>query len=261
MSPADVPVAAPPLLLTLEAIAGRAGEIALGYFRRVVPARKADRTIVTQADREVEAYVASALAAGYPGAGILGEEGAVRAGEGDRCFVIDPIDGTSAFVAGLPTWCICIGLLESGVPAAGVVRLPCTGETYTAADGSAWWNGAALPRLDDGPPAGDPFVAVHSKAHRTHRVGALGKVRAMGSAAYHIALVARGVAWAAVLGDVRIWDLGAAGAVLQAVGGEFALLDGAPLHLADLLDGRRAPGDVVAGTPAAIAELRRRLAG
>ena len=63
------------------------------------------------ADREVEAYVAAALARLDPGAAILGEEGTVRAGEGDRWYVIDPIDGTSAFVAGLPTWCVSIGLV------------------------------------------------------------------------------------------------------------------------------------------------------
>jgi myo-inositol-1(or 4)-monophosphatase len=217
--------------------------------------------LVTLADREVEAYVASALARLDPGAAIVGEEGTVRVGEGDRAYVVDPIDGTSAFVAGLPTWCVSIGLLHAGVAVAGAVHLPCAAETYGADAGGAWWNGALLPCLGDEPPAGDPFVAVHSKAHRRHRLDAVGKVRSLGSAAYQAALVARGVARAALLGDVRIWDLAGVGAVLAAVGGVFEFLDGAPVVLGDLLDGRRAAGDVIAGTPASIAELREQLRG
>jgi fructose-1,6-bisphosphatase/inositol monophosphatase family enzyme len=72
-------------------------------------------------------------------------------------------------------------------------------------------------------------------------------------------LVARGVARAAFLGDVRVWDLAAAGAVLGAAGGVFEFLDGGQVSLGTLLDGRRAPDDVLAGTPAAIAELRTQL--
>jgi len=245
----------------LESIAVRAGEIALGYFRHVAPERKNDRTLVTQADREVETYVASALASADPGAGIVGEEGTGRAGQGGRCYVIDPIDGTSAFVDGLPTWCICIGQVEDGEAVAGVVHLPAAAETYSAAAGEAWWNGSRLPLLGDAPRLGDPFVAMDSKAHRRHRLDALAKVRSLGSAAYHAALVARGAARAALLGDVRVWDLAAPGALLAAVGGTLEFLDGDPVRLGDLLDGRPLAGDVLVGSPASVAELRALLRG
>src|SRR5262249_45937582 len=147
------------------------------------------------------------------------EEGTDRKGRGASCFVIDPIDGTAAFVAGLPTWCVCLGLMDAGSPRAGVVHLPCSREFYTAVDGRAWWNGVALGRLGDASPPVDPFVAVHSKAHRQHPFQRLPKLRSLGSAAYHTVLVARGVARAALLGDVRVWDLAAAGAALPAGGG------------------------------------------
>jgi myo-inositol-1(or 4)-monophosphatase len=245
----------------LESIAARAGEIALRHFQRVAPERKSDRSLVTSADREVEAYITAALTEAWPSVGIVGEEGTVRAGGGESRFVIDPIDGTSGFVAGLPTWCVCIGLVEGGQVRAGVVHFPCTGERYSAVGGQAWWNGTPLAPLDDAAPAGDPFVVVHSWAHRRHHLDRLGKLRSLGSAAYHTLLVARGAARAAILGRVRVWDLAGAGAVLAAVHGRFEFLDGGRLAIADLLDGQRAADDVVAGSPAALAELRAALAG
>src|SRR5258705_3129950 len=79
-APGEHMSAALPSRTELEAIATRAGRLALGHFRRVAPERKADRTLVTAADREVEAELVSALGALLPDAGIIGEEGAAREG-------------------------------------------------------------------------------------------------------------------------------------------------------------------------------------
>jgi 3'-phosphoadenosine 5'-phosphosulfate (PAPS) 3'-phosphatase len=68
------------------------------------------------------------------------------------------------------------------------------------------------------------------------------------------------VAEGALLGHVHLWDLAAPGAVLEAVGGRYEYLDGGPVDLAPLADGRRAPDYVLAGTPAAVAMLRPLLA-
>jgi fructose-1,6-bisphosphatase/inositol monophosphatase family enzyme len=81
-------------------------------------------------------------------------------------------------------------------------------------------------------------------------------VRSFGSAAYHVVLVARGAAEAAVLGRPHVWDLAAPGAVLAAVGGGYEYLDGGVVDLVSLLDGSRAPRDVLAGTPETLASLR-----
>src|SRR5437016_2597783 len=210
----------------LESIAFDAGNLALRHFRHVASERKADRTLVTAADREVEAFLVAALRSRLPEAGILGEEGTVHDGRGSYRIVLDPIDGTAAFVAGLPTWCICIGILRGDEPVAGVVHMPCAGETYSAVGGEAWWNGARLPVLTgDAASAGDRFIVAHAKAHLRHRIRYPGKVRSLGSSAYHAALVARGVAEVAILGHVHLWDVAAVGAVLQAVGGCFVYLD------------------------------------
>jgi myo-inositol-1(or 4)-monophosphatase len=244
----------------LEAIAERAGRIALGHFRRVTPERKADLTLVTAADREVEAELTSALGALLPDAGIIGEEGASRTGTGPYRIVLDPIDGTASFVAGLPTWCVCIGILEGARPVAGVVHLPACGETYSAIDGGAYLNGAALPALGGPDRPGDRFIVIHARAHLRHELRYAGKVRSLGSSAYHVALVARGAAEAAILGHVHLWDLAAPGALLAAVGGSYQYPDGREVDLSVLSDGRPAPDHVLAGTPAALSTLRPVLA-
>ncbi len=240
----------------LEAIAGRAGTLALAHFRRVTPERKADRTLVTAADREVEAVLVKELGALLPDAGILGEEGAAREGRGPYRIVLDPIDGTAAFVAGLGTWCVCIGILEGARPVAGVIHVPCLSETYSALDGAAFLNGTPLALLGDGAPAGDRFIVTHAHAHRRHRITYPGKLRSLGSTAYHVALVARGVAEGALLGHAHLWDLAGPGAILAAVGGRYEYLGGGPVDLGILGDGRRAPDYVLAGTPAALSALR-----
>ena len=245
----------------LEEIAQRAGTIALARFRRVKAERKPDRTLVTAADREVEAAIVSELGPLVPDAAILGEEGTARAGQGTYTIVIDPIDGTASFVAGLGTWCVCIGILEGARAVAGVVHVPCLGETYSADAGRAYLNGAPLPRLEAGATAGDPFIVTHARAHARQRIVYPGKVRSLGSTAYHIALVARGAAEGALLGRAHLWDLAGPGAILDAVGGRYEYLRGGGVDLAELLDGRRAPDYVLTGTPDAIATLRPLVGG
>jgi myo-inositol-1(or 4)-monophosphatase len=134
------------------------------------------------------------------------------------------------------------------------VHLPCFGETYSAADGQAWWNGAPIPGVPD--QSGDPFIAVDGKTHVRRRIDYPGKIRSLGSGAYHVVLVARGAAQAAVLGHAHVWDLVAPGAVLHATGGRYEYADGTPVDLGALVDGRRAPGEVLAGRPEVLARLR-----
>jgi myo-inositol-1(or 4)-monophosphatase len=240
----------------LEELVIQAGDIALRHFRKAEAERKPDRSLVTQADREVEAFLAAELASRMPDAGIIGEEGAAYAGVGPYRVVIDPIDGTSAFVAGLPTWCVCLGILRDEEPVAGATYMPCTRDLYGAADGTAWWNGRQLEPLTAGADGGERFLVADSEIHLRRRVAYRGKVRSFGSAAYHVVLVARGAAEAAVLGRPHVWDLAAPGAVLAAVGGRYEYLDGGVVDLAALLDGSRAPRDVAAGTPEILASLR-----
>ena len=237
-------------------IAGQAGAKALAHFRTVTPERKRDRTLVTAADREIEAFLVERLGPLFPAAGLVGEEGSREPSRDGTYWVIDPLDGTAAFVAGLPTWCICFGLLRDGEPTLGVVHLPITQETFIAIDGQAWLGTQALPRLSREPATiGDTFVLSHAKSHLRHQLRYPGKVRSLGSTAYHIVLVAQGVAEAALVGRVYLWDLVGPLAILRAVGGDALTLGGAALDLAGMLDGSPCADFAVAAARERLPEL------
>ncbi len=120
--------------------------------KRLVIETKADpHDVVSIADREVEDLIRTRIAAAFPGDAILGEEYGVSSGTSDYTWVIDPIDGTSPFVNGMPTWCISIAALRGEEIAIGVIYVPCNDELYAAADGmGATLNGKAL-KLDAKP--------------------------------------------------------------------------------------------------------------
>ncbi len=119
-----------------------AGPIALQYFRRRTGvSNKAGGGFfdpVTAADREIESRLRAEIGRIYPDHGIIGEEHGVTASAGGLSWVIDPIDGTRAFISGMPAWGIMIGLVEEGRPLLGVVHQPFTGETFSGDGATAW---------------------------------------------------------------------------------------------------------------------------
>lgn len=141
----------------LDAIGGRAafddlidavlaaGEVALGLFRAGAGSRalmKPDRSPVTEADRAVERQLRNFAAARFPQAGFFGEEEGGSAQNAGLRFVVDPIDGTRAFMRGLPTWSILVGLELDGAPVAGVAYMPASNDLFSAVSGhGAYANG------------------------------------------------------------------------------------------------------------------------
>jgi len=121
------------------ALAEQAGPIAAGYFRQRIDVVDKSRGVyfdpVTAADREVERFLRTEIATRFPGYGILGEEEGHTETDAARCWVIDPIDGTRAFITGMPAWGILLGLTEDGAPRAGVMHQPYIGETFYGAPG------------------------------------------------------------------------------------------------------------------------------
>ncbi len=129
-------------------IADEAGELALGFFRRPDSLRidrKGHQDFVSQADREVERLVRTRLAEAFPDDGIAGEEEAPTPGRSGFTWVIDPIDGTTNFINGIPAWTVVLAGVSGGRTQIGVIHDPCHDETFVAVRGQgATLNGERL---------------------------------------------------------------------------------------------------------------------
>jgi histidinol-phosphatase len=125
------------------ALARGAGDISLKYFRQQPEtSRKADGSFVTVADREAEAYLRRQIAERFPDDGVLGEEEGEHTGRSGRRWIVDPIDGTFAFVHGVPLYGVLIALEIDHQPVIGVVNMPALHELVTAAaDLGCFFNG------------------------------------------------------------------------------------------------------------------------
>lgn len=93
---------------------------------------------VTEADREAERVIREAILARYPDHGLLGEEFGELAGASDLRWVIDPIDGTRAFISGVPTWGTLVALCENNRPVLGMMSQPFVQEIFLGAPAGAW---------------------------------------------------------------------------------------------------------------------------
>lgn len=118
-------------------LADESGTIIRAGFRGTKEVlEKSDSTPVTPVDREAEVAIRRAIESEYPEHGIIGEEyGSLREGA-EFVWAVDPIDGTKAFVAGLPVFGILIALARHGVPVLGVIDQPCTAERWAGAAGA-----------------------------------------------------------------------------------------------------------------------------
>jgi histidinol-phosphatase len=122
------------LLQAAREISAEALETPLRYFRGGLDIQsKADESPVTRADRETEAVLRKAIAARFPGHGILGEEYGSENLEREIVWVIDPIDGTKSFISGSPLFGMLLAVLKNGKPVAGIIRMPALGECYGGA--------------------------------------------------------------------------------------------------------------------------------
>jgi histidinol-phosphatase len=117
-------------------LARGAGEITLQYFRKKPEtSKKSDGSYVTIADREAESYLRRRIAERFPDDGILGEEEGESLGVSGRRWILDPIDGTFAFVHGVPLYGVLIAVEIEGELSVGVVNVPALGEIVSAAKG------------------------------------------------------------------------------------------------------------------------------
>jgi myo-inositol-1(or 4)-monophosphatase len=241
--------------------ARQVGQIALRYSQDVVPRRKPDQSFLTQADLEIEDFLAERIRSTFPDHGLISEEG--TRGQNNRSaaylWVVDPLDGTTAFVQGLTGWGISIGLLHRGRPCFGLFYMPLLDDmTYTTGSDGICRNGLSLHqtvRSDWGPKG---FLAVNASAHRDFQID-VHRTRTMGSVSANLVYTARGAATAAFVPKARLWDLVAGAAILSGAGGELRYLSGKRIDYGQLLDGRLAPEPIVGGHPDLLVGLRNRI--
>ncbi len=240
-----------------------AGAIALDYFLEVEPTLKEDQSYVTEADLAVQAFLREALTRHFPQDGFIAEENDVRSSpaSGTRFWIVDPIDGTAAFSAGLPVWGVGIALVEDGQAVGGAFYAPVIDDFFaTTPAGTVSRNDRRVRLL----PTSRPFhretsLFIASRLHRYYTVSAdyPGKLRNLGSAIAHLCYVAGGNADAALVERVYIWDIAPGLAMLKNNGGNLWYLDGTPVDLAPLLSGERTPMAMLAGASETVAAIRQ----
>ncbi len=237
-----------------------AGRIAMQPFMKVNPSFKANQTYVTEADLAVQAFLKQALDTHFPEDGIIAEENNLRHEpiSGDRYWIIDPIDGTASFVAGLPVWGIGLGLMDGGKPVAGFFWIPMSQDFYhTTPEGAVYRNEQPTKIKTPAPLHRESLFLSFSRLHRRYTLSPHfpGKLRGLGSTIAHMCYVATGSADAALLGRVCIWDLAAGMALLVNNGGVLRYLHGPAVRLTDLFSGEPTHAPMLCGHPEAVARF------
>jgi myo-inositol-1(or 4)-monophosphatase len=252
------------LLAPVTEITRIAGEMALGFFRpgertSAVIDSKEGGSPVTEADRIVDRFLKQRLSELVPEAGWLSEETLDTAERltRRRLFIVDPIDGTRAFMTGDARWAVSVAFVADGRPELGIVHLPARGETFTAVRGqSAQRNGLPIKVSDRHHLAGGRIAGPASLLKSLESAGLpLAREPRVPSLAYRLAQVACGALDAGLAStDACDWDIAAADLILHEAGGCLSDLAGsaliyngpAPRHGVLLAAPRRLHGELVA---------------
>ena len=213
-----------------------AGEILSHSFRRQITIEYKDKNRldpVTSADKETQKYLEDAIAARFPAHGILGEETSGEEESDDPApdflWVLDPLDGTTNFLNGLPVYASSIGVLYRGRPLAGALYLPWPVPggglvLHCRRGGGCFADDEPVEVFATEKPVGNRLIGVPGYFWQTTRFnrslkGSLGEPRTTGSIAYELAMTAMGAMQYTVFGAPRMWDmLGGAIAVQEARG-------------------------------------------
>lgn len=213
-----------------------ASEILTGFFRSDLEVqRKAGGDPVTEADRTANDVLHRILPG--PGDGWLSEETVDDPARltARRVWVVDPLDGTREFVTGIPEWCVSVGLVEDGEAVAGGIANPATGETVLGAAGlGVTLNGEPVTTATRAALHGAEVLASRSEVKRGEWErfrDAPFRIRACGSVAYKLGMVAAGLADATwTLVPKHEWDVAAGTALVRAAGGRVWMPSGEALR-------------------------------
>ena len=214
-------------------LAREAARVSLPYFRGAY--EETDKggpgafDPVTQADREAEAAIRRLIAARYPDHGVIGKEYGEDRPEAEHVWILDPIDGTRAFIAGLPLWTNLVALSREGRPTVGVIGQPCLDEIFVGGPSGARLLKAgtetalavrACPRLTEAVIATtDPDLFTGAELGAWTQVRAAARLARLGCDAYAYAMVAAGRIDLVAESSLKVWDWSALVPVIEAAGG------------------------------------------
>jgi len=227
------------------------------YFRAGTLADdKSDESPVTVADRKAEEVLRTALLAAFPDCGIIGEEFPPHRPEQKYTWVIDPIDGTRAFITGRTSFCTLLGLLEDGVPVLGFIDQPVTRERFWGGRGVAASFtgpfGGVMGTRQNATLAGAEFSATAPEMFSPEQMLRLDRLKSAakrvywGGDAYAYGLLALGQIDVVAECSLKPWDWAALAPVVEAAGGTVTDWSGRALKLGVT------EGDVVASANAAL---------
>ena len=239
-----------------------AGQVLLGHFGRTTSTQqKSDLSnVVTAADLESEQAIVRAIRQRHPTHSIIAEETGCDLRGSEFTWVIDPLDGTSNFAAGIPWFGVLIALLRAGEPQLGVLHLPVSDELYCAERGAgAYRNGhrisvTAEPLLSNvlwawGMDAAESEAAAMRDTALLARVlQRVRNVRATNSLV-DCAYVADGRLGGMLNRSTRIWDIAASMVIIGEAGGVYTRADGKPLTLDTTSRAAERVYAVMAGAP------------
>lgn len=202
---------------------------------------KADGSPVSEADLAAEAIISAQLSRLFPDVSVVSEENAASHAVncGGSFFLVDPLDGTRAYLAGAPDYCVLIALIQDHVPVAAAIHAPATGQS--------WWAGRSAYTcatrdfgdarvLAPHPPRTGPQIAVVSSLHAGEASRALcrsldvGEIRCENSALKFTRLAEGEADIYPRVGRTMQWDIAAGDALLRALGGGVFDLEGRPLR-------------------------------
>lgn len=229
------------ILHQLEAISVEAGEIArsVRQAHRLETTTKSDGSLVTEADRQVEAFLRSVLPDLVPGTTVWGEEEGYREPGEHGLWAVDPVDGTTNFAFGSHFWGVSIGLIQGPEITLGAIRLPDLHQTYSAGLGlGAFVDGEPLAPLRSGPIQPHEMVSYSDDLMIRYGHQLPGKMRYMGAWVMEAAMVFDGVFRGAVSMKASLYDVAASLVVCREMGGEVRYLDGSPFEIAPVLGTR-----------------------
>jgi myo-inositol-1(or 4)-monophosphatase len=216
-------------------LADISGDVILPYFRKPLTVRNkagpAAFDPVTAADRAAERAIRKATRARFPDHGIVGEEYGAVAGKGRYRWLIDPIDGTRAFIMGSPLWGTLIGLMDGPAPILGLMNQPFTGERFWSDGRQAHWRGPhckdrriktrACARLADAvlTSTHPDLFASAEEAERFDAVRSRTRMTRFGGDCYGYCLLAAGCVDLVIEAGLKPFDIVALVPIIEAAGG------------------------------------------